>query len=1199
MMSSIKFKLVVAIAGAALMTLICGHLTQAVFAADSGSEAFGIYTANLNGDNLKPLITSSWQQMTHARVSPDKQWITFTRYNNPGKDLFATENEENYYQKGQQYHGTEVMIMRVDGSQVKTLIPHLKDRVAANSNWTPDGKGIIYVSNQEHKDKPQINHVILNDDMGIDSIYKIPIPDHIIPTDPHWVGDWIVFTGIDTEDGAGGIPRRGIWRIRYNGEDLELLAATPPFPYMQDNDPKLSPDGSQVAFMRKMAEGIWHTLVVDVETKQLKDLSLGHIPQDAKVALEAVPSWSGDGELLIFDRIILYNSGEWLNEIYTMRPDGSGRRKLPFSRKYTYFHPSFFPGEGSGDDVRIIFSTRRTSIGSYEKINIIYNNDNGEAPNKGVFDPALEYNEDGSVGWMVYSGLEQPLDKIDSPFPKYIHTHLARTLNNGGTWEFRKCLNESKKDTVVIDSSIDPRITLMAKLNNGRIAGIWHHEVPTLVHDPDDPGREWKLFWHKYFSVENPGGGKRIRVMEYSWIMYKYAKSPEMLDTAESVELLGTDIVLIPARYSVNRMPELEDSIYCSEPGSLYKDGILYLSFDSGRAMNPYSHKQILLSSKDHGDTWVYINKLTDHADAMSIPYVENIVCPALLASALAEDQGRLFLLSSRGTSRGHRGTCIFEFEDITQGKLKRDPSNGGLIIHKLLLPSIMPPRNNAGESDYDEHNIYCGIIMPQGDPNSFPRMGQIFNTKQRIVEDNDYEKINIIGETALNGVGDLSLEYEEDGEAGWMAYSSVDAPKYIRTHLARTLDHGKTWNFIKRINESPDGIVFLDGKPIVGSWWNEVPTLVHDPDDPGKEWKLFWHKYFATHIPSLGAGNRVLQYSWIAYKYASDPAGEWSDEIPLFGAGPFPLWPYKANINLNALHPDLNDFITYTEPGSIYKDGVLYLSLQGHKFVDIDGSGVKVNIAKIILLASHDHGQTWNYLGTLLENDDAKKFDAEMFSASSLVEENDRVFLFAAPLDSSQYFETAKHKGTVIFEFEDISQGRLKRDENGELTVVKYLKTTVSSGGQSDYDEQNTYGGIVMPQLNFTAYPEVFQIFNTKEKVVNAYTITATAGEGGTITPSGTVTVNSGDDQSFTITADAGYQSVGAVSSYTFSNVTRDHTIQASFAVNAYTITATAGAGGSITPSGSVTVEEGNALTFTIAADSRYICRCSLKLYF
>ncbi len=72
--------------------------------------------------------------------------------------------------------------------------------------------------------------------------------------------------------------------------------------------------------------------------------------------------------------------------------------------------------------------------------------------------------------------------------------------------------------------------------------------------------------------------------------------------------------------------------------------------------------------------------------------------------------------------------------------------------------------------------------------------------------------------------------------------------------------------------------------------------------------------------------------------------------------------------------------------------------------------------------------------------------------------------------------------------------------------------------------------------------------------------TITASAGTGGSISPSGAITVNYGANQVFTITPSTGYHvaavlvdsaSVGAVTSYTFSNVTTDHTISASFAKN------------------------------------------------
>ena len=73
----------------------------------------------------------------------------------------------------------------------------------------------------------------------------------------------------------------------------------------------------------------------------------------------------------------------------------------------------------------------------------------------------------------------------------------------------------------------------------------------------------------------------------------------------------------------------------------------------------------------------------------------------------------------------------------------------------------------------------------------------------------------------------------------------------------------------------------------------------------------------------------------------------------------------------------------------------------------------------------------------------------------------------------------------------------------------------------------------------------------------VKSSTITATAGSGGSISPSGTVSVNYGGSQSFTITPNANYtigsvvvdgSSAGAVTSYSFTNVTGNHSINVSF---------------------------------------------------
>ena len=111
-------------------------------------------------------------------------------------------------------------------------------------------------------------------------------------------------------------------------------------------------------------------------------------------------------------------------------------------------------------------------------------------------------------------------------------------------------------------------------------------------------------------------------------------------------------------------------------------------------------------------------------------------------------------------------------------------------------------------------------------------------------------------------------------------------------------------------------------------------------------------------------------------------------------------------------------------------------------------------------------------------------------------------------------------------------------------------------------------------------------------------YTITATAGANGTISPSGSISVNSGDSQTFTFTPAANYkvssvtvdgESMGELTSFTFSNITANHSITAAFELNTYAITATAGANGTISPSGSISVNSGDSQTFTFTPAANY----------
>ena len=153
--------------------------------------------------------------------------------------------------------------------------------------------------------------------------------------------------------------------------------------------------------------------------------------------------------------------------------------------------------------------------------------------------------------------------------------------------------------------------------------------------------------------------------------------------------------------------------------------------------------------------------------------------------------------------------------------------------------------------------------------------------------------------------------------------------------------------------------------------------------------------------------------------------------------------------------------------------------------------------------------------------------------------------------------------------------------------TCYEVVSVTVNGTPITPINNVYTVSNVTAPQNIAATFSQI------------SYTITASAGNGGTITPAGDVSVNCGEGQTFTIAATEGYmisavlvdgQNVGSMSSYTFSNVTATHTISVTFeeipagqivvVVNADTES------GSVTPTGTQTITEGDDFTFTVTPD-------------
>ena len=179
-----------------------------------------------------------------------------------------------------------------------------------------------------------------------------------------------------------------------------------------------------------------------------------------------------------------------------------------------------------------------------------------------------------------------------------------------------------------------------------------------------------------------------------------------------------------------------------------------------------------------------------------------------------------------------------------------------------------------------------------------------------------------------------------------------------------------------------------------------------------------------------------------------------------------------------------------------------------------------------------------------------------------------------------------------------------------------RYHKVYKSFEDYTDYDRDSNAGKFSWTLGGTISDPDGYADMKADAILADLFQdvryIDASANNGGVISPEGRTNLTSGDSMTYSITPFSGYhisdvtvdgQSVGAVDSYTFDNVTDNHTIAVTFARDSggnsgggsddsdptYAIRASAGNGGSISPKGTVRVEKGDSKTYTITADKGY----------
>jgi outer membrane protein assembly factor BamB len=359
----------------------------------------------------------------------------------------------------------------------------------------------------------------------------------------------------------------------------------------------------------------------------------------------------------------------------------------------------------------------------------------------------------------------------------------------------------------------------------------------------------------------------------------------------------------------------------------------------------------------------------------------------------------------------------------------------------------------------------------------------------------------------ALNPDGTLKWRYQTGVDINSSPAIGSDGTIYVGSHdhyiagqndrylYALNPDGNLKWKFRtdERVFSSP--AVGSDGTIYVGSQGHYLYAI--NPNG-----SLKW-KYKAVDLiepsPAIGSDGTIYFGSHDEYVYALKPDGTLK-------------WRYKTGDNV-------------VSSPAISSDGTIYVGSDDHYLYALNSDGTL----------------KWKY-----KTDDTIKSSPAIGSDGTIyVGSNDHYLYAIGPLT---YTITVNKTGLGIVE-KNPDKPLYNSGESVTLTATPSIgyhfvdwKGDVTQGHETDNP--------------LTVTMDVYKTI-TATFEINTYTITSSAGSGGSISPAGVITVNSGDSKTFNINPNSGYKisnvqiddvSRGSISTYTFTNITADHTISATF---------------------------------------------------
>jgi Tol biopolymer transport system component len=218
---------------------------------------------------------------------------------------------------------TEIFVANADGTNVQRLT---SGQLSADQPaWSPDGTRIAYRLWANYS--PGRIWVMNADGSNPHAVTGEAPGEHQSPTWSPRRSDGSYRIAYSQAAMSGGYMRAQIWSVRDDGTDRRVV--TDPSSGSYDDEPSWSPDGSKIVFVRTGSVNAHELLVVNLADGNESTLfAPGYDPEGPQGA----PAWSPDGTLIAFVSNHEFDPDGYANQIYTVRPDGTGLRRRTFDK---------------------------------------------------------------------------------------------------------------------------------------------------------------------------------------------------------------------------------------------------------------------------------------------------------------------------------------------------------------------------------------------------------------------------------------------------------------------------------------------------------------------------------------------------------------------------------------------------------------------------------------------------------------------------------------------------------------------------------------------------------------------------------------------------------------------------------------------------------------------------------------------------